>query len=112
MDDYQQYIQASRGEISVAKNLYVATRSGWFSCRSACYLAAGRPVIVQDTGFSDVIPTGAGLFAFSDGQEAEEALAAVEADYDRHSRAAREVAGEFFDARRVLSKLLQHAGLM
>lgn len=112
MDDYQHYIQASRGEISVAKNLYVATRSGWFSCRSACYLAAGRPVVVQDTGFAEVIPTGEGLFAFSDESEAEEALAVVEADYDRHARAARDVAAEFFDANRVLSGMLRQIGLM
>jgi hypothetical protein len=111
MDDYRNYIQSSRGEISVAKNLYVGTRSGWFSCRSACYLAAGRPVVVQDTGFSHVIPTGEGLFAFSDGRQAEEAVAAVERDYDRHSRAARELSAEFFDARRVLGNMLHQIGL-
>jgi hypothetical protein len=110
LDDYRSYIQGSHGELSVAKNLYVATRSGWFSCRSACYLAAGRPVVVQDTGFSDILPTGEGLFAFTDGRQAEESIAAVEADYARHSRVAREVASEFLDARRVLGGMLSRIG--
>jgi hypothetical protein len=112
LDDYRGYIQGSRGELSVAKNLYVATRSGWFSCRSACYLAASRPVIVQDTGFSEFVPTGEGLFAFADGREAETAITAVEADYPRHARVAREIAAEFFDARRVLGDMLGRIGLM
>jgi hypothetical protein len=112
LDDYRRYIEGSRGELSVAKNLYVATRSGWFSCRSACYLAAGRPAIVQDTGFSEDLPTGEGLFRFSDSQEAEDSLRTVEADYARHSRAAREFAAEFLDARRVVGNLLKRIGVM
>jgi glycosyltransferase involved in cell wall biosynthesis len=112
LDDYREYIEASRGELSVAKNLYVATRSGWFSCRSTCYLAAGRPAILQDTGFSEILPTGAGLFAFTDVREAEDAIAAIEADYSRHSRAARELAAEFFDARRVVGNVLRCTGLI
>lgn len=111
MDDYRNYIECSRGELSVAKNLYVATRSGWFSCRSACYLAAGRPVVVQDTGFSDVLPTGEGLFAFVDAQGAEVAVETIECDYLRHSDAAAEFAREFLDARRVLGRLIQDVGL-
>jgi hypothetical protein len=111
-DDYRQYIETSRGEISVAKNLYVATRSGWFSCRSACYLAAARPVVVQDTGFSDMVPVGEGLLAFADGSEAASAIAEVESDYERHSRAARSIAAEYFDARRVISGLLGRVGLL
>jgi hypothetical protein len=91
----------------VAKNLYVATRSGWFSCRSVCYLAAGRPVVVQDTGFSEIIPTGQGLFAFTDLDGAVEALSRAEHDYAHHAAAARQVAGEHFDARRVLGDLLE-----
>lgn len=110
--DYRSYIQASRGEISVAKNQYVATRSGWFSCRTACYLAAARPAIVQDTGFSDILPTGEGLFAFSNEGDAEAAIAAVEANYSRHSCAARDCAAEFLDARRVVGDLLTRVGLM
>ena len=112
LDDYQNYIQTSLGELSVAKNIYVATRTGWFSCRSTCYLAAGRPVVAQDTGFSEIVPTGEGLFAFNDGQEAADALATVEADYSRHQRAAREVAAEFFDAPRVLNSMLQQIGVL
>jgi hypothetical protein len=111
-DDYRQYIETSRGEISMAKNLYVATRSGWFSCRSACYLAAARPVVVQDTGFSDMVPVGEGLLAFADGSEAASAIAEVESDYERHSRAARSIAAEYFDARRVISGLLGRVGLL
>lgn len=111
MDDYRHYIENSRGEISVAKNLYVATRSGWFSCRSTCYLAAGRPVVVQDTGFSELFPTGKGLLTFSRGGEAAEAIAAVEANYASHSRAAREIAAEYFACRRVIGNLLQQIGL-
>jgi hypothetical protein len=111
-DDYRRYIETSRGEVSVAKNLYVATRSGWFSCRSACYLAAARPVVVQDTGFSEIVPTGEGLFAFADGAEAAAAIAEVESDYERHSRAARAIAAEYFDTRYVLSALLRRIGLL
>jgi hypothetical protein len=110
-DDYRRYIEASRGELSVAKNLYVATRSGWFSCRSACYLAAGRPVVVQDTGFPEIMPTGKGVIAFSDGAEAAAAIAEIESDYDRHSLAARAIAAEYFDARHVVAAILRHVGL-
>lgn len=110
-DDYRTYVEGSRGEFSVAKNVYVATRSGWFSCRSVCYLAASRPVVVQDTGFSEFVPTGEGLFAFSSPEEAQQAIAAVEADYERHQRAAQEIAREVFDADRVLRKLLAEVGL-
>jgi hypothetical protein len=112
LDDYRQYIQSSRGELSVAKNLYVATRSGWFSCRSTCYLAASRPVIVQDTGFSEILPTGEGLFAFSDEAEASAAISEVSGDYGRHQRAAREIARQYFEAGHVLGEMLQQIGLM
>jgi hypothetical protein len=111
MDEYQQYIQQSRGEFSVAKNVYVATRSGWSSCRSVCYLAAGRPVVLQDTGFSDIIPTGEGLLAFTDMEQAAEALTAVESNYARHQNKAREIAREYFDSSVVLSTLLNRIGL-
>ena len=82
---YRDFIAGSRGELSTAKHVYVATRSGWFSCRSACYLAAGRPVVVQDTGFSSVIPAADGLLPFNSLDEAAEALRKVEADYERHA---------------------------
>jgi hypothetical protein len=110
-DRYRAYIQESRGEFSVAKNVYVATHSGWFSCRSTCYLAAGRPVVVQDTGFSEFLPTGEGLFAFSDLEQAVRAIEAVEADYGRHQRGALEVARAHFDSDRVLGDLLARIGL-
>lgn len=106
---YQSFINDSRAEWSVAKHAYVRARSGWFSDRSACYLAAGRPVIVQDTGFSDLFPVGEGLLCFNDLDEAITALQAVEADPGRHSKAARALAAEYFDARRVLADLLDAA---
>jgi len=111
MAQYQGYLQRSRGEWSVAKNAYVALRSGWFSTRSAAYLAAGKPVVVQDTGWSAHYPTGAGLFAFSTLDEATDALAAVESDYRAHCDAARAVAERELDAARVLERLLRDAGL-
>ncbi len=110
-EDYRGYIQRSRGELSVAKNVYVATRSGWFSCRSVCYLAAGLPVVIQDTGFSELIPTGEGLFAFSNLDEAVRAIESVEADYPRHQRAARELARTHFASDVVLGDLLRRIGL-
>lgn len=87
-DAYRSYVQSSRGEFSVAKNVYVATHSGWFSCRSVCYLAASRPVVVQDREFTDFIPTGQGLFAFSYLDEAVAAITAIENDYESHHEAA------------------------
>jgi hypothetical protein len=99
-DAYRNYIAASRGEVSVAKNVYVALNTGWFSCRSACYLAAGRPVVVQDTGFSRLIATGRGLHAFSDTDQAAEAIRAVGPDYAREACSARAVARADFDPTR------------
>lgn len=108
-DDYRAYVESSRGELSVAKNVYVATRCGWFSCRSVCYLAAGRPVVLQDTGFSEDLPTGDGLLAFSDLSGAAAGLAAAESDYDHHAAAAEQLAAERFEAELVLSDLLTRA---
>jgi hypothetical protein len=108
---YRDYVRASRGEFSVAKDMNVRLRSGWFSERSACYLAAGRPVVTQDTGFGTVLPTGEGLFAFKTTDEAAAAIEAINADYDKHSRAAREIAEEHFRAETVLAKLLRDLGL-
>jgi hypothetical protein len=110
-ESYHDYIQRSRGEFSVAKNVYVATRSGWFSGRSACYLASGRPVIVQDTGFSEGIPCGAGVFGFSNIDEALSAIEAVESDYALHSEAARSIAEKYFASEVVFTKLLEDVGL-
>ena len=110
-ESYRQYVQDSHGEFSVAKNVYVATGSGWFSCRSVCYLASGRPVVLEDTGFSALVPTGDGLLAFSGLREASDAIARVDGDYDHHAGAAREVAAAHFDAHSVLADLLDRAGM-
>jgi hypothetical protein len=107
---YRRYLQRSRGEISVAKHVYRATGSGWFSCRSTCYLAAGRPVVVQDTGFSAHLPTGEGVLAFTDGAEAAAAIAAVEDDWEQHAAAARRFAADHFAAERVLGDMLDRIG--
>jgi hypothetical protein len=109
LDAYRRYIQASKAEWSVAKNGYVVGRSGWFSCRSACYLAAGRPVVVQDTGFSATIPVGEGVLTFADPDGAAAAIARVEENYARHARAAREIAAEYFDSDKVLAHLVEEA---
>jgi len=111
MAAYREYLTRSRGEWSVAKNAYVASRSGWFSCRSAAYLALGKPAVVEDTGFSACYPTGAGLFAFTTMDEAVAALAAVNRDYRYHCEAARALAEQEFAAERVLTKLLREVGL-
>jgi hypothetical protein len=106
---YRSYITASRGEFTVAKDQYIRFRSGWFSDRSASYLAAGRPVITQDTAFDRVLPTGRGLFAFQSMPEILSALDQINADYLTHARAARELATEYFAAERVLTSLLDRA---
>jgi len=107
---YCEYLRRSKGEWSVAKEGYVKSRSGWFSCRSACYLALGRPCVLEDTGWSHVYPTGRGLFAYQTIDEARAGIAAVNADYAAHSRAARQLAEQMFDARKVLADLITRAG--
>ena len=109
LENYRDYIRTSKAEWSVAKNGYVVGRSGWFSCRSACYLAAGRPVVVQDTGFSSVLPTGDGILSFSTLDEAVAGIREVKARYRRHSQAAQEIAAEYFDSGKVLNRLLEDA---
>jgi hypothetical protein len=111
IDAYRDFIRTSRGEFTVAKDIYVRPKSGWFSDRSVCYLAAGRPVVTQDSGFGTVIPTGDGLFAYSTMAEAVEALARINADYAHHSAAARRIARDHFGAEPVLRRLLADAGL-
>jgi hypothetical protein len=103
---YRHYLQRSEGEVMVAKGMYVDSRSGWVSERSLCYLASGRPVVAQDTGFSECHPVGEGLLAFTTPEEAVDAVAAIRADPARHRRAARELAEERFGSDRVLSRLL------
>lgn len=105
-ESYERFVRGSRAELGIAKQGYVVSRGGWFSDRSAAYLASGRPVVAQDTGFDDLLPTGAGLLAFDDVDAAAAAIGAVEADLDRHRRAAREIAAEYLDAARVLPGLL------
>ena len=104
---YRDFLCASKGEWSIAKHGYVHSRSGWFSCRSACYLAAGKPVVVQDTGWSAHLPSGEGVLAFNTPEEAASALDAVSANYEFHSRAARAYAEKHFDAAKVCADLLQ-----
>jgi len=110
-DAYRAYVRGSRGELSVAKHGYVAGRTGWFSDRSACYLAAARPVVVQDTGIGRYVPTGRGLVTFTGVEDAAAAVARVEADYAVHAAAAAAWARDHVDARRVLERLLRLAGL-
>lgn len=109
---YNDYIRSSLGEFTVAKEQYVRPRTGWFSDRSVCYLAAGRPVVTQETGFSKFIPTGEGLFSFSTLDEAVEAIDDIASDYQRHSKAALEIAHEYFSVEKVLSKLVAEIGLL
>jgi hypothetical protein len=106
---YQQLISNSRGEFSVAKNVYVALRTGWFSCRSACYLAAGKPVVVQDTGFGSVLPTGEGIVSFSTLEEASDAIESVLSNYEQQAKAAHEIAEEYFNSDLVLGQLIDDA---
>ena len=106
---YRRYIHQSKAEWSVAKGGYVVGQSGWFSCRSACYLAAGRPVVVQDTGFSRVLPVGEGVIGFNTIDEAEAGIREIEANYRRHANAARGIAEAYFDSDKVLDRLLEIA---
>jgi len=107
--DYQSYIQGSRGEFGCAKPAYLWLRNAWVSDRTACYLASGKPAVVQDTGPSSYLPDGVGLLRFSSPEQAVAALAAVNADYERHCRAAREIAETHFSATRVVTRMLQLA---
>jgi hypothetical protein len=111
IDRYRQYIGNSRGEFTVARDQYVRPKTGWFSDRSACYLAAGRPVITQQTGFSKFLPTGKGLFGFAAMDDVLRAIDCIESDYEGNCRAAREIAAEFFAAEKVIGSIMQRAGL-
>ncbi|HEX9422760.1 MAG TPA: hypothetical protein VF899_05920 [Pyrinomonadaceae bacterium] len=108
---YRSYIQRSRGEFTVARDQYVRPNTGWFSDRSVCYLAAGRPVITQETGFSKFLPSGKGLFGFRSMEDILAAIDAVESDYEGNCRAAREIAAENFAAEKVIGSLMERAGL-
>jgi hypothetical protein len=108
---YRDYIRNSAAELMIAKGMYVQSRSGWFSDRSICYLASGRPVLAQDTGFTESLPTGEGLLAFSTLDEAVEAADAIAADPVRHGQAARRIAEAAFDSSRVLTTLVRRLEL-
>ncbi len=108
---YREYIQTSRGEFTVARDQYVRPRTGWFSDRSACFLAAARPVITEETGFSKCLPTGKGLFAFRTMEDVLAAIDAIESDYEGNCRAAREIAEEYFAAEKVVRSLMERARL-
>ena len=110
-DDYLRYIQNSHAEWTVAKDQYIRLKTGWFSDRSACYLAAGRPVITQDTLFGKFIPEGEGLYAFRNVEDILEATEAIRSDYKKASRKAFEIAQEYFSAEKVLAKMLSHLGI-
>ena len=110
-DIFTDYIRTSRGEFSVCKNGYVATNSGWFSDRSAAYLASGRPVVMQETGFSTHIPCGRGLFAVHTVDSAATAIDEIDGNYDRHSKWARDIAVEYLDAPKVLRRFLSELGI-
>jgi hypothetical protein len=111
LDDYRAYIQGSRGEFTVAKDQNIRLNSGWFSDRSACYLAAGRPVITQETGFSKFLPTGKGLFGFRTMEDILAAVDEIETDPVGNRQAARDIAAEYFAAEKVLGSLMERAGL-
>lgn len=111
VERYRAYIQQSRGEFTVARDQYVRPNTGWFSDRTACYLAAGRPVITQETGFSKFLPSGKGLFGFKTMDDVLRAVDAIESDYEGNCRVAREIAGEYFAAEKVVGSLMQRAGL-
>ena len=108
---FRDYVKASRAEFTVAKDQNVRLRSGWFGERDACYLASGKPVVAQDTGFSNILPTGEGLFAFTTADQAIAAIDEINSDYARHCAAARAIAEEFFEAGGVAARLLEAAGL-
>jgi hypothetical protein len=109
--DYPAYFRRSRAEFTVAKDMNVRLRSGWFSERDACYLACGKPVVAQDTGFGNILPTGEGLFSFTTIDEALAAIDRINGDYRRHCLAARAIAEEYFEAGKVAARLLTDVGI-
>jgi hypothetical protein len=111
IDSYRNFISGSRGEFTVAKDIYVRPKSGWFSDRSVCYLASGRPVVTMATEFSRFYPVGDGLFDYTDSAGALAAIAAIAGDYPRHAKAARRLAAEFFASDRVVGTMMHQAGL-
>jgi hypothetical protein len=107
---YREFVQGSKAEFGISKSGYVASNCGWFSDRSTCYLASGRPVIAQETGFSRFLPTGEGLFSFHTEDDVLAASEALRSDYKRQAQAARDIAVEYFDSSKVLNQLLRKVG--
>ncbi len=110
IEAYQKFIAGSAADLGIAKHAYVTSRCGWFSDRSTCYMAAGRPVLHQDTGLGDCLPTGEGVLLFSTLDELLEGLKEIDVDYVRHSRAARAIAEEYFEASKVMKQMIRDAG--
>lgn len=110
-DSFCQYLYTCRGEFSICKNVFISSSSGWFSDKSAAFLASGKPVVLQDTGFSRHLPTGDGLFAVNDVEEAREAIHKIESNYSYHCRKAREIACEYLEAKNVMNKFLDEVGI-
>ena len=108
---YLNYIAGSKAEFSVAKQAFVSTQCGWFNDRSGYYMGFGKPVVLQETGFSQVLPTGKGLISFTNMEEAADAIRKVSLDYAMHSKAAREFAFEYMDAGKVIRKFLDKIGM-
>jgi len=108
---FRRYVQTSGAEFSVAQSIYTETNSGWFSDRTVRYLASGKPALVQDTGFSRNYPVGEGLVAFRTMDEAVAGAESIALDYEKHSRAARAIAEEYFDSDKVLSQLIDEIGI-
>ena len=108
--DYRRFVSGSKAEFGIAKSGYVKSRCGWFSDRSACYLASGRPVVAQETGFSRFLPTGTGLIPFTTAEEVLAGIEEINADYELHARVARDIAEEHLDSDEVLTRLLQQVG--
>jgi hypothetical protein len=111
IDSFRDYLLDCRGEFSVVKNMYCATNSGWFSDKSAAFMASGRPVVLQETGFSDYLPVGEGLFAVNNMDEAKDAIESIESNYDFHSKRAYEIANEYLEAKKVLKQFLNELGI-
>ncbi len=109
-DRYRRFVRGSWAELGIAKSGYVASRCGWFSDRSVCYLASGRPVLAQETGFSDFLPTGEGLMAFETVDDVLGGVEELRRDYEGHRRSARAIAEDVFDSDKVLSRLLDAVG--
>ncbi len=108
-EQYQAHIQQSRGEFSCAKRSCMKFQNAWVSDRSLCYLASGKPVVVQDTGPSEFLPNGEGMFRFTTPEQAAKAFDVINTDYERHCHAARRLAETHFDARRVMARILSFA---